>query len=67
MPGKVVKINKQTGDHVEVGETVLVVESMKMENNMLSEINGVVREINVEEGDMIDSSVILASISKNNE
>jgi len=50
LPGKVVSIKCNVGDNVKAGDTVLVLESMKMENAIMAPKSGKVREISVEEG-----------------
>lgn len=56
MPGKVIKINVVVGDRVEKGRILMVVEAMKMENNIACPRDAVVEEIRVKTGDMVDSS-----------
>ena len=50
LPGKVVSIKCKVGGSAKVGETVLVLESMKMENAIMAPRSGTVKEINVTEG-----------------
>ena len=50
MPGKIVKILVKEGDEVEPGMGMIIVEAMKMENELKSSSKGVVKEIVVEEG-----------------
>jgi biotin carboxyl carrier protein len=50
LPGKVVSIKCSVGDSVKAGETVLVLESMKMENAIMAPRSGRVKEIPVAEG-----------------
>jgi len=61
IPGKIVSILVKKGDHVKVGQPVLIVEAMKMENEIHSPKDGVVKEIFVSEGDnvMPDEALIL--------
>jgi biotin carboxyl carrier protein len=59
MPGKVVKLNVAAGAEVSEGESVLVIEAMKMENEIRSPIDGVVKEIGVAEGDTVETGVTL--------
>ena len=62
MPGKVVRLLKVKGDTVEKGEAVLVVEAMKMQNDLKAPKAGVVREIRVEEGSTVSAGDVLAVI-----
>lgn len=55
MPGSLVKVLVSNGDNVEVGQTLAIVEAMKMENELKSPINGVVKQVNFEEGNQIDA------------
>lgn len=66
MPGKVIKVNVKAGDKVKRGKVLLVVEAMKMENNIISETTGIVEKIVVKEGDMVDTDtqLVYLEISK---
>ena len=55
MPGKVVKINVKEGDKVEEGTVMIVVEAMKMENNIVATTHAKVKKILVTEGEMVDN------------
>ena len=55
MPGKVVKINVKEGDEVEEGTIMIVVEAMKMENNIVATAHGKVKKILVTENEMVDN------------
>ena len=59
MPGKVVKLLVKEGQEVEAGEGVIVVEAMKMENELKSAVAGKVKEIFVEEGEVVESGAKL--------
>jgi biotin carboxyl carrier protein len=63
MPGKVIKILVKQGDKVAKGDLLLVVEAMKMENNILSPADAVVDRITVKEGDLVTSNSILIHLS----
>ena len=56
MPGKVVKINVKPGDEVKKGEVLLIVEAMKMENNIIAPKDGKIEKVNVKAGKMVDGS-----------
>jgi biotin carboxyl carrier protein len=62
MPGKVVRILKQTGDAVEHGEGVIVVEAMKMQNEMKSPKDGTITAIKFVEGDTVAAGDVLVTI-----
>ena len=55
MPGKVVKINVKEGNVVEPGTIMIVVEAMKMENNIVATGKGTVKQVLVQEGEMVDN------------
>ena len=62
MPGKVVRVQMEAGAKVEKGEGVVVVEAMKMQNEMKSPRDGVVVSINVKPGDTVNAGDVLAVI-----
>ena len=59
MPGKVVKVSAPVGTAVAEGEGVVILEAMKMENEIKSPIEGVVREVAVAEGQTVESGQLL--------
>ncbi|KAF0153380.1 MAG: pycB [Ignavibacteria bacterium] len=60
MPGLLIKIKKTVGDFVELGEPILVLEAMKMENDLHSPSSGIIKEIHFQEGQTVEKgSVIL--------
>jgi len=62
MAGNMWKINVNVGDHVEAGEDVAILESMKMEIPISAEDSGTVKEIKVNEGDFINEGDVVAII-----
>ena len=64
MPGKIVKIMKKEGDKVNVGETVLILEAMKMENEIKSGVTGIIKSINVKEGQPLESGFLMVEIEE---
>jgi biotin carboxyl carrier protein len=62
MPGKVVSILLAVGSTVEKGDGVLVVEAMKMQNELKSPKAGVIKDIRVTEGAAVSAGDILATI-----
>lgn len=62
MPGKVVRILKADGDAVTKGEGVIVVEAMKMQNEMKSPRDGTISSIKASEGDTIGAGDVLVVI-----
>jgi acetyl/propionyl-CoA carboxylase alpha subunit len=63
MPGKVIKINVRKGEEVKRGQTLVIVEAMKMENYITAPSDGVVEEINVKVGEMVNSSTKLIELA----
>jgi biotin carboxyl carrier protein len=59
MPGKVVKISIAVGAQVVEGQGVVILEAMKMENEIKSPIEGVIVEIGVAEGQTVESGALL--------
>ncbi len=59
MPGKVIKINVADGNQVKKGDVLLIVEAMKMENNIASPRDAVIEKVNIKVGDMVDGSTEL--------
>ena len=62
MPGKVVKINVKEGDEVTDGMILIVVEAMKMENNIIAMGSAKVKTILVTEGQMVDNKMQLIEL-----
>jgi biotin carboxyl carrier protein len=60
MPGKVVRLLVKTGDSVEIGQGLLVVEAMKMQNEIRSPKSGKVEKILVKEGQAVNAGEVLA-------
>lgn len=59
MPGKVVLLKAKVGDTVAEGQGVVVVEAMKMENEIASPIDGVITELPVEPGRTVENGDVL--------
>lgn len=62
LPGVVLNINKQVGDAVKKGETVLILEAMKMENAIEATCDGTIKEIKVQKGDSVLEGAALVVI-----
>ena len=62
MPGLVLKICKKAGDQISKGDTIMILEAMKMENEIKSNKSGILHEIFVNEGMPIEKNVTLFSI-----
>lgn len=62
MPGSIISVNVKAGDSVKAGEVVLVMEAMKMQNSLRSVVDGVVKEVKVVEGDVVNHEQILIEL-----
>ena len=63
LPGTILAIKVKVGDQVKEGQTLAILEAMKMENEILSEHDGTVTAINVEKGDSVLEGTVIVSIS----
>ena len=59
MPGKIVKINVEEGQTVKKGETLIILEAMKMENIITSPRDGIIKSISVKKGDAVEKNQLL--------
>ena len=64
MPGKIVKIHAQVGTQVAKGDVVMVMEAMKMENEIRSTAEGEVKEIFVSEGQAVETGTLLLELEE---
>lgn len=64
MPGKVIKIFVSESQNVKKGDTLLIIEAMKMENEIKAHIDGVVSNIFAKENQTIESGFLLLEIEK---
>jgi biotin carboxyl carrier protein len=64
MPGLVVRVEVSKGKLVEVGEGVVVVEAMKMENELKAQFRGVVEQVHVKAGDRVEKGAPLVTLSQ---
>lgn len=62
MPGKVVKIEAKVGQKVAKGDVLIVVEAMKMENNILAPFEGEIETVFVQEGDQVQNKMELIKL-----
>lgn len=62
MPGKILGLSVKAGDKVELGQIVLVLEAMKMENEISSTIEGTVAKLNVKVGDVVNAGDALIEV-----
>jgi biotin carboxyl carrier protein len=62
LPGSIFKLMVKEGDEAKKGDTLLIMEAMKMENNILAEEDGTVKSIKVKEGDTVLQNDILIEL-----
>ena len=62
MPGLILKVRKKVGEQVELGESVIILEAMKMENDLKSPASGIITELKVTEGMPVEKNTLLFSI-----
>ena len=62
MPGTILSVNVTKGDKVNKGQVLLVLEAMKMENEIISPKDGVVESVNVNKGENVESGALLVVI-----
>jgi biotin carboxyl carrier protein len=62
MPGKIVKVLVKPGDAVAARQGVVIVEAMKMENELRSQTSGTVSDVRVKEGDSVEAGAILVIV-----
>ncbi len=63
LPGTIFKINVSVGDEVQKGDCLLIMEAMKMENNVLAEKPGVIKSIKVRPDDTVLQGDVLVEIA----
>jgi biotin carboxyl carrier protein len=64
MPGLILKLKKKIGEYVDAGESLIILEAMKMENELKSPISGVISKVNVTEGQSVEKNTELIIITK---
>ena len=63
MPGKILAVKVSEGQDIHKGDVVVVLEAMKMENEIYASASGVVATVNVSAGDMVEGGDVLATIN----
>ena len=63
MPGLVVRVEVSEGEAVEAGRGIVIVEAMKMENELTARAPGVVRSVHVEEGQAVEKGQLLVDFA----
>ena len=63
MPGKILSVKASAGQAVKKGEVLLILEAMKMENEVVAPQDGTVASINVAAGDSVEAGAVLATLN----
>lgn len=63
MPGMVVRVEVEEGDVVRAGQGVVIVEAMKMENELVAEAEGIVTRVHVSEGEAVEKDQLLVDLA----
>jgi glutaconyl-CoA/methylmalonyl-CoA decarboxylase subunit gamma len=63
MPGRIARILVNEGELIEAGQGVLILEAMKMENEIKAPSTGIVKSVRVNEGDAVEKNALLIEIS----
>jgi len=63
MPGTIIKVAVSAGDTVSKGQTILVLEAMKMENDIMAPKDGTIEEVKVSEGTSVNAGDILIALA----
>lgn len=64
MPGRIVKVLVAKGQNVKAGEALVVVEAMKMQNQLVSPFDGLVKETRVKDGESVERNGVVAVVEK---
>lgn len=64
MPGKILDVMVKTGDAVKAGDTLLILEAMKMQNAILASTKGIIKRVLVKAGDTTSKSDLLIELEK---
>ncbi|MBQ3817407.1 MAG: biotin/lipoyl-binding protein [Clostridia bacterium] len=63
MPGTILSVNIQNGDSVKKGDILMVLEAMKMENEIMSPCDGTISSVNVSKGSAVETGAVLCVIA----
>ncbi|MBQ3018210.1 MAG: biotin/lipoyl-binding protein [Clostridia bacterium] len=63
MPGNILKVNVANGQAVKKGDVLMILEAMKMENEILAPNDGTVSSVNVTAGQTVDSGAVLCTLN----
>ena len=62
MPGNILSVNVNVGDTVKRGQVLLILEAMKMENEIMAPCDGTIASVNTSKGSAVESGALLCVI-----
>ena len=63
MPGKILSVKVNVGDSVSKGDVIMILEAMKMENEIVAPADGTIASIDAATGDSVESGAVLATLN----
>ena len=63
MPGNILSVNVQNGSAVKKGDVLMILEAMKMENEIMAPCDGTVTSVSVQKGAAVESGAVLCTIA----
>lgn len=64
MPGKIIELLVEESSHVKEGEAILILEAMKMQNEIIAQVSGKIKKISVKAGDSVTKDDVLMEIER---
>jgi biotin carboxyl carrier protein len=64
MPGKIVEVRVEKGQQVKRDQTLVIIEAMKMQNELNAPLDGVVQEVAVQAGDAVEAEQLVVKVAK---
>ena len=62
MPGNIMRVDVKEGDSIKKGDVIVILEAMKMENEIMAPCDGTVTSVVVKKGDTVDTGALIATI-----
>ena len=63
MPGTILAVNVKAGDAVKAGQVLMILEAMKMENEIVAPVDGTVASVSVNQGTAVETGTLLCTIA----
>ncbi|WP_396587054.1 biotin carboxylase N-terminal domain-containing protein [Bermanella sp. R86510] len=64
MNGTIIEVNCHVGDNVKAGDTLLIMEAMKMEHSITAPVDGTIKELSFSLGDLVDEGAVLVDLDE---